>query len=450
MTASNLNNESLRTTFHPPISVTFKRMEAIASFSFLAALSVLPFAKAGFEILFALTVFFWILTKATARGSICTDRVFFAVASLLLISSSVSAFGSGYPETSFRGVIKLLKYVLVMLVAMDSFADTNSLKRLFIVGLFGFGLVISDSFIQNMLGRDLILHHPIQYANERIRLTGPYSSYGLLAAHIIATLPILVAFLLRKKANFGVKEIGAGILLLAGFYILYGTQSRGAWLAALASFLIFGVLIRKKWFLILLLAGGFALPFAIPRKILFHFDTFHREQSLTERSLLWRRAISVIKAKPWFGCGINTYIKNYSKYTQGKEWSAMKEEAAKNEYAHFGEKESWRIPGHPNQITDYYVHNGYLQLAAETGLVSLALFLILIGGAFRAGYRVLKYGGGEDRIFSAALIASFSALLIQAAVDTTLHNLQSAIMIWFFLGLLMAMGRTLHLGRAER
>ncbi|OGX02544.1 MAG: hypothetical protein A3J12_04420 [Omnitrophica bacterium RIFCSPLOWO2_02_FULL_44_11] len=44
----------------------------------------------------------------------------------------------------------------------------------------------------------------------------------------------------------------------------------------------------------------------------------------------------------------------------------------------------------------------------------------------------------EMKPIFAGIICGALALLLQAGVDTTLHNLQSAFLIWFFLGLLNA------------
>jgi O-antigen ligase len=324
-----------------------------------------------------------------------------------------------------------------MLIAADLFTDLKSAKRLLVVGLFSFVLVILDSFVQNVYGRDLILGYPIQLANERIRLTGPYQSYGLLAAHGIALIPVLFGLFIRSGAQ--IKKAGWGLLLLAVFYVLYQTQSRGAWLAVSCSFLVYGFLTRNKWFLITALAASLIVGFALPKRFLFHLDTFNQEQSMVERQLLWTRAISVIEARPWFGCGINTFTKNYPKYAQGKEWDLMKQEAMSGEYAHFGEKEAWRIPGHPDQIPGHYAHNGYLQIAAETGLISLILFLSIIGFSFRSGFQALRKVAKDKKPIMAGLICGLIALLLQAFVDTTLHNLQSAVLIWLFLGLLIVM-----------
>ncbi|MBI4357842.1 MAG: O-antigen ligase family protein [Candidatus Omnitrophica bacterium] len=405
---------------------------------FLGSIFVLPFAKAGFEILFGLTLFLWALSKIATLNSFCADRTLLILFGFLVISSSVSAFNSGYPDLAVRGMIKLIKYVLVLLVSIDLLAHPENLKRLLTIGLLGFGFVLADSLIQNIWGKDLILGYPIQHVNDQIRLTGPYQSYGLLGAHLIAVIPILIAYVIQAKKFSSLRSIWLGGLLSAAFYILYQTQSRGSWLALSCALIIYGFLIRNKWFLVILTTLLLTIPFALPKKILFHMDLFNQEQSLTERKLLWNRAIQVIKARPLFGCGINTYTRNYPKYFSQEQESALIQKTTQGAYAVFPEKEGWRIPGHPNQIPGHYVHNGYLQMAAETGLVSLAFFLAIIGFSFSSAFQALKKAGEDKKPIIAGLICGLIALLLQAVVDTTLNALQSATLVWLFLGLLNA------------
>ena len=415
------------------------KLYRISEFCFLGAIFVLPFAKAGFEILFGLSLFLWTFAKIITRDSFCTDRILLILLGFFVVSASVSAFNSGYPEPSMRGVVKLIKNTFVMLVASDLFAHSERLKRILTVGLFSFGLVLLDSLVQNVWGRDLILNYPVLYTNDQMRLTGPYQSYGLLGAHLIAVIPILIAFAIKAKKLMILKFICLGALLLASFYFLYRTQSRGSWLALSCALIVYALLIRKKWFLIILITLLLSIPFALPKKILFHLGQYNQEQSLVERKLLWNRAAAIIKARPWFGCGINTYTRNYHKYISKEEWSLMEKEAIGIDYTHIENGENWRIPGHPSQIPGHYVHNGYLQLAAESGLVSLAFFLAVIGFSLSAGFQALRKAGTDKKPMIVGLICGLIALLLQTLVDTTLQGLQSAVLVWLFLGLLIAL-----------
>ena len=386
------------------------KLEQITEFSFLGAFFLLPFSKALLALVLSISFIAWLFLKLVSGAPLSQNRTLFIVIGSLIISSSFSAFTSGFPFLAARGIIKLIRYSLVLLIAFDLFRDSKKLKRFYLIELLCLLLLLVDTLVQRFVGKDLILGIPIQYADQQIRLSGPFHVYGLLAAFLIAFLPITIALIFTKGKKHGFKNILFLIIPAVAFYVLYKTHSRGAWLAAFGSWFLFSIMTRNR-VLFMSLAGILVIaPFTLPHNALIHLDIDRKEQSLVERYYLWDRAIQVIKARPWFGCGINTYGRNYPKFDTTK---------------------NWRVPG-------YYAHNGYLQIAAETGLVSLTLFLSLIFMGLKSGYSAFQQSSRDEKFLIASLIAGFAALLMQAAVDTTLHNTQSAALIWCFLGLLMS------------
>ncbi len=385
----------------------------ITEYSFLAALFILPFSKALLEIFLTVAFVAWFISKILDHSPLCTKRGLFIIVGLFIIASSISAFSSGYPLTAARGIIKLIKYSMVFLISADLFQDPAVLKRMSRVACACFCLIVFDSIVQCFSGKDFILGLPLQFTDRQIRVTGPFIFYGLLAAFLIVALPILAAFVFNKNANWLYRILVAGLTIVS-LLLLYKTHSRGAWLAAFGSWLLFALLTRKKILFLFLVSTFFIIPFFLPHNALIHLDAERKEQSVVERYYLWNRAVDVIKARPLFGCGVNTYILNYPEFDTIK---------------------NWRVPG-------YYAHNGYLQLTAETGLVSFSLFLFIILFSFVSGYQASRRATPENKLFVVATISGFTALLFQASVDTTLHNLQSAILIWFMAGLLIAIGES--------
>lgn len=388
-----------------------QRLRVISVFSILAISFVLPFSIALIEIFVAVSIIGWFILKLVQREKPISSPFFLYLLITFFLVSCVSIVGSGYPLQGLRGALKLLKYIFLLLAVADLFSEPLRLRRLVVIGLIAFVCVGLDTIIQEITGQDFVRHFPVRFADSNIRLSGPFRQYGLLAAYLIAIFPIFIS-LMTGRTLMGVKWFGLVGISVVALYLLYKTHSRGAWLAAFGSLSFLAVILRNKGLLIALLVTLLLTPIIIPRNVLIHLDITRKEQSLVERCHLWLRALQAIKAKPLFGCGINTYVLNYSKYDQIK---------------------SWRVPG-------YYAHNGYLQLAAETGLIALGLFLWIIFLALRCGYQAYKSGEPDQKPIIAGFMAGTIALLLQAGVDTTLHNLQSATLIWFYLGLLFAFG----------
>jgi len=147
--------------------------------------------------------------------------------------------------------------------------------------------------------------------------------------------------------------------------------------------------------------------FFLPRSMVIHLDSEGKEQSFVERVYLWDRALQVIRARPWTGTGINTYSVAHQKYDQRQNW----------------------------RVRNYYSHNGYLQIAAETGLPSLACLLAFLFFYFRRAIQSLREGseGGAGRTLIGILTGLVNFLML-ALVDTVFHNPQAVMGFWFLAG----------------
>lgn len=393
-------------------SKTISKLYNVCIYSFSFAIFFLPFSKALVEIFITATILSWFLYRLSVGNFYGNRKSVFIIFGLFIFISLLSAIDSGYPVIAFRGALKLIKFVLMAFIFSELASDSRWFKRMLRFALASYSILIFDCFAQLFIGYDLISGFPYQSGNFRIRLMGPFISYGLLAAFLIAAIPILLALIFHQKSLKD--KIVFSVLALASILILYYTHSRSAWIASAVALLIFSFLTRKRMIqitlIVILILAPYVIPNVIPRQALVHFDEFNKEQSLVERYYLWDRAVQVIRAEPLFGCGINTFSKNYLKYDQTG---------------------NWRVPNFP-------VHNGFLQIAAESGLIALGFFMVIILMAIRSGWKVFSSQIGEAHALAAGVLASFIALLCQGFADTTFHNPQSGLLLWLFIGLLIS------------
>ena len=237
---------------------------------------------------------------------------------------------------------------------------------------------------------------------------GGTMSVTLTAGELLVTLlGAVLCFLFTEKEK---KIRLAGYFLLAlGIVALAFTLARGAWVAFAAVLLVFGGLRSKKAFLgvlvILVLAfsgNQFYKDTVIGRKI---NSTFELKSGTTlQRFAMWRSGLKMVKDRP-FGIGIDNVIKKYPAYAEPAE--------IKRERGH--------------------LHNNYLQIAVERGVLALLAFLWFLYIVIKTAY--VNYLKSSDLGAKAIYLSVILALVAFIVTGTFEYGLGSAIyapLVWFF------------------
>jgi putative inorganic carbon (hco3(-)) transporter len=219
------------------------------------------------------------------------------------------------------------------------------------------------------------------------------------------------------------------LLLAAGLYLSF---SRGAWLgaaAAIGAVIVFAP--KRLWIGLLLgavalmgviaLSGAGLLPSAINERLadagtLLEIRDVRgvpindANYALIERQAHWQAALNMLAEHPWTGVGFSNYQPLYERYRLL----------------------NWPMPlGH--------AHNIYLNVAAETGIVGLGLYLCLWISVFVLTFRAIRRGQGFDRAVAVGLMGAWVFLSTHMLVDNLYVN-NTHLMIGALLGLLTVIG----------
>jgi O-antigen ligase len=249
------------------------------------------------------------------------------------------------------------------------------------------------------------------------RFEGGGSDPNFLAASIVAATVLAGALMLEGRS------IPKRLLMLAAVAVLSAglvvSASRGGALAAAVTVVAALVVFKRRRAAVLgamaVLASFAALTFANAPAAWERVTNFDDDNG---RSDLWYVAWAMAKDDPITGVGLGNFRVHSSDYVQ--------ETAGVNSVANIVE-------------TPHYVHNTYLQLLSEGGLVALALFVVVVVGCLRAYWRAAERfeAAGESSqatMARAALVATVSilaaAMFLSAALDMRL---------WLLLGLGPAM-----------
>ena len=347
-----------------------------------------------------------------------------SVPTLFLMTAGFMSFVNTTDKTdTLIALAQDTEMFLLFLVLVNAIRDEMYLMA-FLRGLFlGFAVQCGIYVIQNILGISFEVVGNAQYVGSTDLSAGRIVSHeGTLggapatAALYFSILTILLmgAYLCRGRLAIRLNPVlgmamGAGCLLLsakraplAGF--LMGMALMGLLIVRHSALSI------KRLFRILAVV---AIPFLIFLPVLFLRLEANHEEAYDERMNLTQVAWNMFDAHPLFGVGLGTYDGVMTHYLP-EDWAG------------------WL----------YKVHNGYLIILAETGIVGMSAFALLFVMILLTTYRGFQVIDPIYRPMQIALLSCLVAILWEYLWDVFDNRTQEYI-TWFLVALSVILPRVL-------
>jgi O-antigen ligase len=366
-------------------------------------------------LLVSLLVWAWGAWKSGSRPT--WPQSPFTWATLLFLASYfVSAFVGVDSAESAKSVHKYLILLAIFPVAAMGLQGEKATRLLYV---FTVGAAICSlwgiskhffGFDQATSTSSLLLAFQKAFVHEdRIRsFSGHYMVFGgllmsavLLGAHFVKHNP---------------KDRLAWVCLGLNLYGLVLTQTRGAWLGLAVGFLIWGFFTNRKWMVVGLavMSAGFLLVPTRGRERIFNIlrqNDVYQDSSDAQRLRIWRSGIRIVKDHPVFGIGQGNTEKVYPAY---KEERAM-------------------------EPTVGHMHNNFMQMAVQNGLVGLAAFILWLG-TYVWIVRRKRPRDPEDARLHFVLSCVFLAAMVWGLTEYTFSHQFMSVQA-FFLGIQLGLAR---------
>jgi len=254
------------------------------------------------------------------------------------------------------------------------------------------------------------------------RPVGTGGSPNETGGHIAILLLVTLSLLLYTKSRF--ENTLVWIVLLMGMAALILTFSRGSWVGFAAGLVVFlFVALRHHWMswkkvitvaiLIVMILGVFSVPMAA-------------RLSQDDRGAAWARvplmklAFNMIQEHPFIGIGVNNFSIELPRYLSSElrgEWL-------------------------------YIVHNQYLLVFAETGLIGLFFFLSIIAIVMQTCLRCIKHNDPLISPLSTGILSGIIALSIFMTVELSISRL-TVQLFWIMASIVMASERLIRMNRKQ-
>jgi len=253
------------------------------------------------------------------------------------------------------------------------------------------------------------------------RIFGPFYNPNLLAGYLLLALPLAVGFLgwwRQRSTGPGHRlDLVTGtfiVMLLAAALLLTG--SKGGLVAAVAVVIVLAITLhepgtstarRVRWLVGVGLVLGGLMALAVPPLRVRLLSAFTTESHSTAfRYLTWRGTLSMIGVRPLFGFGPGSFQYVYPRFAQAG-FTRM-------------------------------AHQSFLQIAAETGAVSLAAIIVAFAAILWALAKRLRAIASTERPLIAASAAGFVGFLVHNLVDYSWYSPAVALTVWGLAGLALS------------
>jgi O-antigen ligase/Tfp pilus assembly protein PilF len=395
-----------------------------------------PAKELAFNILVIIGLMLWKL-KMVSKEEVKITRTPLNLPVLAFMAiCALSLLWSNSPMVSLLELPLFLVGPILYFIVANNIHDEHQINRLLttlliissLLGIYGIFQYngIDFSFWKANVGRNQVF--------------GLFGNVNYFAEYMIVPLPLAISLFFATRNRTHKILLLVGILAMGGSLIL--TFTRGSYLAIgiSSTFMFFLYLVsrgkgfikeHKKIFIIILafiilVTFLFAIPNPLNKsgtviskiKGRISITQFTKSSSLKRRIAIWEFTGMMIKDRPILGSGLGTFKYNSLNY-QSK---------------FFDQGENRRL--YPYGIADK-VHNEYLQLGAELGVLGLGIFLWLIITYFNYGIKLLKrikdkYKQG----IIIGLMGGLMAVLIDAIFGFPLHLPATLVLFWLFIGLI--------------
>lgn len=350
------------------------------------------------------------------------DAIVMLICALVVYGLGRSFF-SADPQVGYAAMFGYLGHWLVPYILGLAARSEQDVKRALgayaaaMTVLVGVSVLAYIGFLPHVVGNNYVLV-------EDSLLKAMRSHIALAALCLMITFVFAAQALVRTELSLRNRAVFlSGAIAYAT--VLFLTGSRGYYLAAVASFALFGIAwasYHRRW---AVLATGIVAGTTLLAGLYFFTptikDRMHRtsaqDPNVVERLMLYRVALWEVKARPVTGFGPGQGIHQQEFFLRlPAEWQS--------------------VSRHP------HLHSFYLNLAADFGLTGFAIFAALFAVMLTQLWRVSASGAGFLPAAAAGLFCGIVGVLFGDCFDTLLRGPGVAMELFWAAGLVLGAYRS--------
>jgi len=341
-----------------------------------------------------------------------------------------------------EGLYTVLAYAGLVVLFINQVNTMELVGKLFLALIIGATLVSLYALVQ-YFGYDLTEHFFYRYWRRGPGVGSTIGNPNFLGKYLVLIIPIILSLCL-KNDTCKTRMITGGSLAIC-FAALIATFTRASWLSMVIGFVLFftlglhnrllkGTGKRAVLLMILLLGIVVFFNFYAPEERENKVSSFKHKESggvvkrtvstvefkggrgIATRLYVWKRALLLIKERPWLGYGLETFPIAFQQFNKD----------------------------YTERFNDFIVvdraHNNYIDTAFALGLIGLGTYCAVIFTFLAYLYRLVKRTEDPYRqLFYTGIFSGFCGYLINDLFIFSVVSVSPT--FWSVMGLTVAAGR---------
>lgn len=314
--------------------------------------------------------------------------------------------------SSFKSFYYYVSAVMIMFIIAKSFDKTklNILLLCFLLSATVVSLIgIYQYFTLEMSPQLWLWADRSTNAHLRVRVYSTLDNPNILAEYLVIACSIGTGLFLQCGTAW--KKRIVAVATLINVMCLLATFSRGGWLGlALACFIIL-YYEERKLIPVILTLGAMLLVF-LPVEVMERIKSIANisDTANAYRFIIWSASLRMFKDSWLIGNGYGTFNQIYPGYSA-------------------------------TTVNFVHAHNVFLNIAVETGIWGLLMFLFNVAVTCKAGLVTARNAIDQYyRRLSYTSTAALSGLLSHGLVDHVLYDARIIFMFWMLIGIIFAAG----------
>ncbi len=318
-----------------------------------------------------------------------------------------------FRDVAFEGFRVVAQYMLFYFV-ISRWVTTDDRAKTLLTGLL---MVVGTLSVHGLLQYVFQVQTPASWTDAAEKTVGTrvfsiVESPNILGSMMVLFLPMAFALFMNKERKPLWRLVLLGITGSMGLCVLL-TQSRGAWLGLLIALVIFCLLVRPVW-LLLLTGGAFAsllVPTVYARISYMLTPQFVASSQRGGRMLRYQTGLQMFFDRPFTGLGLG----------------------------HFGGAVAMN---HKDLFpTTFYMDNYWLKTLVEMGLPGLIGYMFLMGLLLVWGLRAVKAAEKKgNKMLAAGAMAGLTGVVLHNFLENIFEVPYMVVYFWTVAALLMYWG----------